>query len=121
MLVPAALKAVKKWRYIPRLLNGQHAEVVTVLEVRFDPGLWTDSRFRLSTKLRDWLASIRLRRKTSVRIDVRDKSEEVSRLLAEHRVQPKHGSESWIGDFDIPTIERLLEFDEVSFISLERE
>ncbi len=35
MLVPAAVNAVKKWRYTPTLLNGEPVEVVTDVEVRF--------------------------------------------------------------------------------------
>ena len=35
MLVPAALTAVKQWRYKPYLLNGQPAEVETTITVIF--------------------------------------------------------------------------------------
>jgi protein TonB len=35
MLVPAALKAVKEWRYKPYLLNGQPVEVETTITVIF--------------------------------------------------------------------------------------
>jgi periplasmic protein TonB len=33
VLVPAALTAVKKWRYKPCLLNGEAVDVVTVLDI----------------------------------------------------------------------------------------
>ncbi len=35
MLVPAALAAVKQWRYKPYLLNGQPVEVETTITVIF--------------------------------------------------------------------------------------
>jgi protein TonB len=35
MLAPAALKAVKKWKYRPYLLNGQPMEVETLVVVNF--------------------------------------------------------------------------------------
>ena len=35
MLVPAALDAVKQWRYKPYLLNGQPVEVETTITVIF--------------------------------------------------------------------------------------
>ena len=35
MLVPAAIAAVKQWRYKPYLLNGQPVEVETTLTVIF--------------------------------------------------------------------------------------
>ena len=35
LLVPAALQAVKQWRYKPTLLNGQAVEVVTQIDVNF--------------------------------------------------------------------------------------
>ncbi len=35
MLAPAALKAVKKWKYRPYLLNGQPVEVETQIVVNF--------------------------------------------------------------------------------------
>ena len=35
LLVPAALLAVKQWRYRPTLLNGQPVPVITQVEVRF--------------------------------------------------------------------------------------
>ena len=35
LLVPAALSAVKRWRYRPTLLNGQPVPVITQVEVRF--------------------------------------------------------------------------------------
>lgn len=35
LLVPAALSAVKRWRYLPTLLNGQPVPVITQVEVRF--------------------------------------------------------------------------------------
>jgi periplasmic protein TonB len=38
MLVPAAINAVKQWRYKPYLLNGQPAEVVTTITVNFSLG-----------------------------------------------------------------------------------
>jgi protein TonB len=36
MLVPAAIDAVKQWRYKPYLLNGQPVEVVTTITVNFE-------------------------------------------------------------------------------------
>jgi protein TonB len=36
LLVPAALEAVKKWRYRPFLLNGEPVEVETTITVNFD-------------------------------------------------------------------------------------
>ncbi|HKV78696.1 MAG TPA: energy transducer TonB [Candidatus Sulfotelmatobacter sp.] len=38
MLVPAAINAVKQWRYKPYLLNGQPVEVVTTITVNFNLG-----------------------------------------------------------------------------------
>lgn len=38
MLVPAAINAVKQWRYKPYLLNGQPVEVVTTITVNFSLG-----------------------------------------------------------------------------------
>ena len=35
MLVPAALAAVKQWRYRPFLLNGEPVEVETTITVNF--------------------------------------------------------------------------------------
>jgi periplasmic protein TonB len=35
MLVPAALDAVKQWRYRPFLLNGEPVEVETTITVTF--------------------------------------------------------------------------------------
>jgi periplasmic protein TonB len=35
MLVPAAISAVKQWRYKPYLLNGQPVEVETTITVIF--------------------------------------------------------------------------------------
>jgi periplasmic protein TonB len=35
LLVPAALEAVKRWRYKPTLLNGEPVEVLTVIDVNF--------------------------------------------------------------------------------------
>ena len=35
MLVPAAIAAVKQWRYKPYLLNGQPVEVETTITVIF--------------------------------------------------------------------------------------
>jgi len=35
LLVPAAIKAVKQWRYKPFLLNGQAVEVETTVTVTF--------------------------------------------------------------------------------------
>ena len=35
LLIPAALSAVKQWRYKPTLLNGQPVEVVTQVDVNF--------------------------------------------------------------------------------------
>ena len=35
LLVPAALSAVKQWRYRPTLLNGRPVPVITQVEVRF--------------------------------------------------------------------------------------
>ncbi|MBI1355421.1 MAG: TonB family protein [Acidobacteria bacterium] len=35
LLIPAALQAVKQWRYKPTLLNGQAVEVVTQIDVNF--------------------------------------------------------------------------------------
>ncbi|MGC2479012.1 MAG: energy transducer TonB, partial [Candidatus Sulfotelmatobacter sp.] len=35
MLVPAAIEAVKQWRYRPYLLNGQPVEVETTITVIF--------------------------------------------------------------------------------------
>jgi protein TonB len=36
MLVPAAIAAVKQWRYKPYLLNGQPVEVETTITVIFN-------------------------------------------------------------------------------------
>jgi protein TonB len=35
LLIPAALQAVKQWRYKPTLLNGQAVEVLTQIDVNF--------------------------------------------------------------------------------------
>ncbi|MBI5084746.1 MAG: energy transducer TonB [Acidobacteria bacterium] len=35
LLTPAAIEAVRQWRYRPTLLNGEPVEVATVIEVRF--------------------------------------------------------------------------------------
>ena len=35
MLVPAALEAVRQWRYRPTLLNGEPVDVITTIEVHF--------------------------------------------------------------------------------------
>jgi protein TonB len=35
LLIPAALQAVKEWRYKPTLLNGEPVEVVTQVDVNF--------------------------------------------------------------------------------------
>jgi periplasmic protein TonB len=35
LLTPAAIKAVKKWKYKPYLLNGQPVEVETTVQVNF--------------------------------------------------------------------------------------
>ena len=35
LLTPAAIKAVKKWKYKPYLLNGQPVEVETTVQVSF--------------------------------------------------------------------------------------
>jgi protein TonB len=35
MLVPAAIAAVKQWRYRPYLLNGEPIEVETTITVKF--------------------------------------------------------------------------------------
>ncbi|MBZ5555028.1 MAG: energy transducer TonB [Acidobacteriia bacterium] len=37
-LVPAAIEAVKQWRYRPTLLNGQPVEVITTITVNFKLG-----------------------------------------------------------------------------------
>jgi len=34
-LVPAAVEAVKQWVYLPAIINGQAAEVVTTVTVNF--------------------------------------------------------------------------------------
>ena len=36
ILVTAALRAVKQWRYVPTLLNGQAIEVKTQIDVPFN-------------------------------------------------------------------------------------
>ena len=36
-LVPAAIEAVKQWKYQPYLLNGETVEVETTAEVGFTP------------------------------------------------------------------------------------
>jgi protein TonB len=36
MLIPAALEAVKQWRYRPYLLNGEPVEVETTITVTFN-------------------------------------------------------------------------------------
>ena len=36
MLAPAAINAVKQWRYKPYLLNGQPVEVETTITVNFE-------------------------------------------------------------------------------------
>jgi protein TonB len=35
LLIPAAMQAVKQWRYKPTLLNNQAVEVVTQIDVNF--------------------------------------------------------------------------------------
>jgi protein TonB len=35
LLIPAALEAVKQWRYKPTLLNGEPVEVLTTIDVNF--------------------------------------------------------------------------------------
>jgi len=35
LLIPAALEAVKQWRYQPTLLNGEPVEVITQIDVNF--------------------------------------------------------------------------------------
>jgi protein TonB len=35
LLTPAALEAVKQWRYQPTLLNDEPVEVITQIEVNF--------------------------------------------------------------------------------------
>jgi protein TonB len=35
MLVPAALDAVKQWRYAPTLLNGEPVEIKTTVDINF--------------------------------------------------------------------------------------
>ncbi len=35
LLAPAAMEAIRRWRYSPTLLNGQPVEVVTVADVTF--------------------------------------------------------------------------------------
>jgi protein TonB len=35
LLIPAAIEAVKQWRYQPTLLNGEPVEVLTDVEVPF--------------------------------------------------------------------------------------
>jgi protein TonB len=35
LLIPAAMQAVKQWKYKPTLLNGQAVEVVTQIDVNF--------------------------------------------------------------------------------------
>jgi protein TonB len=35
LLIPAALEAVKQWRYKPTLLNGEPVEVITQIDVNF--------------------------------------------------------------------------------------
>jgi len=37
VLVPAAMEAVRQWKYKPTLLNGKPVEVATTIEVRFEP------------------------------------------------------------------------------------
>ncbi len=51
LLVPAALSAVKQWRYKPTLLNGQPVEVVLDIEVPF--GRASQDRRKLSPALRE--------------------------------------------------------------------
>jgi len=38
MLAPAAIEAVKQWRYKPYLLNGDPIELDTTVEVKFTLG-----------------------------------------------------------------------------------
>ena len=38
LLIPAALDAVRKWRYRPTLLNGTPVEVITTVDVNFTLG-----------------------------------------------------------------------------------
>ena len=35
LLIPAAVDAVKQWRYRPTILNGEPVEVITTIEVHF--------------------------------------------------------------------------------------
>jgi protein TonB len=35
MLAPAAIEAVKQWKYKPYLLNGEPVEVITQVQVNF--------------------------------------------------------------------------------------
>jgi len=37
MLIPAAIKAVKQWRYKPYIFNGEYAEMETWITVSFQP------------------------------------------------------------------------------------
>ena len=36
LLVPAAMKAVKQWRYAPTLLNGEPVEIKTTIDINFN-------------------------------------------------------------------------------------
>jgi protein TonB len=36
LLIPAALSAVKQWRYTPCMMNSEPVEIVTTLEVDFN-------------------------------------------------------------------------------------
>ena len=38
LLAPAAIEAVKQWKYKPYLLNGEPVEVITQVEVNFTLG-----------------------------------------------------------------------------------
>jgi protein TonB len=35
LLIPAAMEAVKQWKYRPTLLNGEPVEVLTTIDVNF--------------------------------------------------------------------------------------
>jgi protein TonB len=37
LLAPAALQAVRKWRYRPLKMNGRPAEVITEIDIQFPP------------------------------------------------------------------------------------
>ena len=50
MLVPAALEAVRQWRYKPYLLNGQPVEVETTITVIFALTNWDVGKARLGKR-----------------------------------------------------------------------